>query len=108
MRPGNRRKLDKDSSDEKIEHIKAGTRAKVEHPLRIFKCVFNYAKVRYRGLAKNTCRLLFMAGLVNLLRMKKACWRKATAPENRQFGYKLAKLVKKKGRFWHFRVTLFF
>lgn len=72
MRPGKRRKLDKDSSDEKIEHIKAGIRAKVEHPFRIFKCVFNYAKVRYRGLAKNTSRLLFMAGLVNLLRMKKS------------------------------------
>lgn len=71
MKPGKRRQLDKDSSDETIERIKAKIRAKVEHPFRLFKCVFGYTKVRYRGLAKNKARLNVMAGLANLITMKR-------------------------------------
>jgi IS5 family transposase len=36
---------------------KSGVRAKVEHPIGVIKRVFGFAKVRYRGLAKNTQRL---------------------------------------------------
>jgi IS5 family transposase len=36
---------------------KSGLRAKVEHPIGVIKRVFGFAKVRYRGLAKNTQRL---------------------------------------------------
>jgi IS5 family transposase len=31
----------------------------VEHPFRVVKQQFGYAKLRYRGLAKNTARLTF-------------------------------------------------
>lgn len=49
------------------ERAKARVRAKVEHPFRYVKQVFGYAKVRYRGLAKNTNRLYLLLGLANLL-----------------------------------------
>lgn len=45
---------------------KSGVRAKVEHPIGVIKRVFGYAKVRYRGLAKNTQRLWVSCGLTNL------------------------------------------
>ena len=35
------------------EKAKASVRAKVEHPFLKVKRLFGYAKVRYRGLAKN-------------------------------------------------------
>jgi len=61
MAPGKRRALDpknkRDRLLEKIEKLKASARAKVEHPFRVAKQQFGYAKVRYRGLAKNTARL---------------------------------------------------
>ena len=41
-------------------------RAKVEHPFRVVKQQFGYAKVRYRGLAKNTARLTMLFALSNL------------------------------------------
>ena len=42
------------SSQEAAERCKASVRAKVEHPFLYVKRHFGYAKVRYRGLAKNT------------------------------------------------------
>jgi len=45
---------------------KSKVRAKVEHPFLVIKRVFGFAKVRYRGLAKNTQRLLVSCGLTNL------------------------------------------
>lgn len=45
---------------DKIEHLKASMRAKVEHPFRVVKQQFGYAKLRYRGLAKNTARLTML------------------------------------------------
>ena len=53
MRPGKRRKLDPGSEKALAERCKASVRAKVEHPFLKMKRVFGYAKVRYRGLAKN-------------------------------------------------------
>lgn len=41
-------------------------RAKVEHPFRVVKKQFGYAKMRYRGLAKNTARLTLLFSLSNL------------------------------------------
>ena len=38
-------------------------RAKVEHPFQIIKCQWNYRKVRYRGLLKNTGQLNILFGL---------------------------------------------
>ena len=67
MRPGQRRKLDPESEEALVEKRKASARAKVEHPFLKMKRVFGYAKVRYRGLAKNTQRLALLLGLGNLL-----------------------------------------
>ena len=67
MRPGKRRNLDPGSAEELAEKLKASMRAKVEHPFQKVKRVFGYAKVRYRGLAKNTERLALLFGLGNLL-----------------------------------------
>ena len=67
MRPGRRRKLDPGSAEALTEKAKAQVRAKVEHPFLRLKRLFGYAKVRYRGLAKNTERLALLFGLGNLL-----------------------------------------
>jgi transposase, IS5 family len=70
MRPGKRRALDPKKPLhqllEKAEKLKASIRAKVEHPFRLIKQQFGHAKVRYRGLSKNTARLTMMAALGNL------------------------------------------
>ena len=49
-----------------VERRKASVRAKVEHPFLYVKRHFGYAKVRYRGLAKNRNRLYMLFGLANL------------------------------------------
>ncbi len=65
LRPGRQRALDKRPASQRfidqVETIKAGIRAKVEHPFWVVKQQFGFANVRYRGLAENTARptLLF-------------------------------------------------
>ena len=49
------------------EKVKASVRVKVEHPFLKVKRLVGYAKVRYRGLAKNAKRLALLFGLGNLL-----------------------------------------
>lgn len=49
-----------------LEWLKARVRAKVEHPFRVIKRQFGYAKVRYRGLAKNAAQVLTLFALSNL------------------------------------------
>ena len=66
MKPG-RRRLDETGAEEAIEKRKASVRAKVEHPFLYVKRHFGYAKVRYRGLAKNTQRIALLLGFSNLL-----------------------------------------
>jgi transposase, IS5 family len=70
MRPGKRRVLDKSQPMgrilDEIERLKARVRARVEHPFRVIKQQFGYAKVRYRGLAKNTSRLTMLFAMSNL------------------------------------------
>jgi IS5 family transposase len=70
MRPGQRKALNKDDPldalTDKIEKAKAAIRAKVEHPFRVIKRQFGYAKVRYRGLKKNTAQLVTLFALSNL------------------------------------------
>ena len=68
LKPGQRRKLEPGSSEALAEKVKASIRAKVEHPLLEVKGRFGYAKVRYRGLAKNAERLAVLLGLANLRR----------------------------------------
>jgi IS5 family transposase len=45
---------------------KSRVRAKVEHAIGVIKRIFGFAKVRYRGLAKNAHRLFVTAALANL------------------------------------------
>ena len=70
MRPGKRKALNKsneaDALIDKAEKLKAGIRAKVEHPFRVIKRQFGYVKVRYRGLKKNTQQLITLFALSNL------------------------------------------
>ena len=70
MRPGKRRALNKeneaDALIDKAEKLKAGIRAKVEHPFRVIKRQFGHVKVRYRGLKKNTAQLVTLFALSNL------------------------------------------
>ena len=69
-RPSSRKRYEKNGLlgelIDKAEHLKASVRAKVEHPFRVIKQQFGYAKTRYRGLAKNTARLTMMFALSNL------------------------------------------
>ena len=41
-------------------------RAKVEHPFLTLKRIWRFAKVRYRGLAKNANRAYAMLALLNV------------------------------------------
>ena len=70
MRPGKRKALDKSHAADALlveaEKLKAGVRAKVEHPFRVIKRQFGYLKVRYRVLKKNTQQLVVLFALSNL------------------------------------------
>lgn len=55
----------------KIEYAKAQVRAKVEHPFRVIKCQFDYTKVRFRGLVKNTAQQTTLFALSNLWMVRK-------------------------------------
>ncbi len=50
-------------------------RAKVEHPFQVIKCQWNYTKVRYKGLLKNTMQLYALFGLANLYMNRKKLMR---------------------------------
>ena len=67
MKPGRRRLLDESVAEETAEKRKGSVRAKVEHPFLYVKRHFGYAKVRYRGVAKNRQRIALLLGFSNLL-----------------------------------------
>jgi IS5 family transposase len=54
-----------------LEKVKAGVRARVEHPFHIIKNLFKHRKTRYRGLAKNTAQLHSLFALANLILAKR-------------------------------------
>jgi IS5 family transposase len=56
---------------------KAKVRAKVEHAIGVIKRVFGFVKVRYRGLAKNTHRLLVTCALANVFLVRQRLLRSA-------------------------------
>jgi IS5 family transposase len=60
-----------DEQQRRKNRTKSRVRAKVEWPFRILKRVFNYTKVRYRGLKKNHEWLLTAFALVNLYQHRK-------------------------------------
>jgi IS5 family transposase len=59
---------------------KSRVRARVEHPIGVIKRVFGFSKVCYRGLAKNTHRLVVACALVNLFlaRRRVLTWQTAS------------------------------
>ena len=76
---GKRKKLNKDNEADALldqaEKLKAGVRAKVEHPCRVIKRQFGFMKVRYRGLKKTTAQLftlftLFALSNLSMVRSK--------------------------------------
>lgn len=54
-----------------IERLKAGVRAKVEHPFHVIKNLFRHRKTRYRGLAKNTHQWQALFALANLYQVRR-------------------------------------
>lgn len=51
---------------ERVEKMKAGLRAKVEHPFRVLKRQVGFTKLRYRGLGKNAAQIVTQFVLCNL------------------------------------------
>jgi IS5 family transposase len=58
---------------------KSKIRARVEHSIGVIKQVFGFAKVRYRGLNKNTHRLLVTCALANLFIARRHLLRRSAA-----------------------------
>ena len=58
--------------DKEIENRKSSTRCKVEHPFLIVKRQFGYAKVVYRGIAKNFHRFNVLFACANLVMCARA------------------------------------
>jgi IS5 family transposase len=59
-----------DETERRKNRNKSSVRAKVEHSFGVSKRVFGSAKVRYRGLAKNTHHLRVTCALANLLMVR--------------------------------------
>lgn len=61
------RKPDGEDQAERLRNrTKSKTRARVEHPFLVLKRLWGFAKVRYRGLAKNANRAFTALAMVNL------------------------------------------
>lgn len=58
--------------DREMEQRKSSTRCKVEHPFLIVKKQFGYAKVAYRGIAKNMNRFHILFASANLVMCARA------------------------------------
>ena len=58
--------------DKKLEHDKSSVRSKVEHPFLIVKKQMGYAKVVYRGIAKNMNRFHILFASANLIMCSRA------------------------------------
>jgi IS5 family transposase len=55
-------------ADKETNRRKSSIRSKVEHPFLILKRLWGFAKVRYRGLAKNANRAFAMLAAINILK----------------------------------------
>lgn len=60
-----------DEAERARNREKSKIRARVEHPFLVIKHLFGFAKTRYRGLAKNTHRLLVTCALTNVYLMRR-------------------------------------
>ena len=55
-------------ADKETNRRKSSVRSKIEHPFLTLKRLWGFAKVRYRGLAKNANRAFAMLAMLNLLK----------------------------------------
>jgi IS5 family transposase len=55
-------------ADKQANRRKSAVRSKVEHPFLTLKRIWGFAKVRYRGLAKNANRAFAMLAMLNLVK----------------------------------------
>lgn len=67
-----------DEAERAKNRTKSKVRSKVEHPIGIIKRIFGFAKVRYRGIAKNANRLFVACALANLFMVRRRLLRLAT------------------------------
>lgn len=58
-----------------INRARSRVRARVEHTIGVIKRVFGFAKVRYRGIAKNANRLFVTCALANLFLARRHLFR---------------------------------
>lgn len=56
------------AADKQTNRRKSSVRSKVEHPFLTLKRIWGFAKVRYRGLAKNANRAFAMLATLNLVK----------------------------------------
>jgi IS5 family transposase len=68
-RPSHSRKLNK--HQRAINRIRSRTRARGEHAFHVVKRLWGFAKVRYRGIAKNAARAFSMFALANLYLLRR-------------------------------------
>jgi IS5 family transposase len=61
--------------ERRINRARSRIRARVEHTIGVIKRVFGFAKVRYRGIAKNANRLFVTCALVNLFLARRHLFR---------------------------------
>ena len=54
-----------------INRVRARTRARGEHAFRVVKQLWGFAKVRYRGLAKNLVRAQTRFALANFYQVRR-------------------------------------
>jgi IS5 family transposase len=62
-----------------INRVRSRTRARGEHPFHVVKRLWGFAKVRYRGIAKNLARAFSLFALANLYQVR----RQLLAPQAR-------------------------
>lgn len=63
-----------------INRARSRTRARCEHPFHVVKRLWGFAKVRYRGLAKNLARAHIMFALANLYVVRRQLLPAGAAP----------------------------
>lgn len=68
-RPSHSRKLNEHQRT--INRIRSRTRARGEHAFHVVKRLWGFAKVRYRGIAKNAARAFSMFALANLYLLRR-------------------------------------
>ena len=57
--------------ERRLNRLRSATRARGEHAFHVVKRLWGFAKVRYRGLAKNTARLFAAFALANLYLLRR-------------------------------------